>query len=295
MPRGRVPSSGPFRARRLRGRILAAWRQILPGPRMPGVRHHRPAGDRGPSQAGICRSPASTGIRYGGRRDRLRSAHAQTGVLRRSAMLQIAGRGPARPRIGGRGPVLAAARTRTLRTAAPASGRLARSGLAGPDSARPLRGDCLGPALGRTPPAQVLEPLVVGIVPEAPAAAIPLPLELIDLIPIDPVAGLLGAWLATRHRQRLCLPSGSPWFRDGLRDRGRGLGQPLSRRPLIRVGVRVRLVPPCVLPPCVLPARVLPGLGTVPFLGPGFVVRGIGRPLVLLSLRPSAAHEMSYP
>jgi hypothetical protein len=198
--------------------------------------------------------------------------------------------GPAIPRIGRSGLGVASAGTGPLGASA-ATGLLAAFGpLVWPTTvwgARPLNRNGGRLSLRRPSPAQVLEPLVVGVVTEAAAALVPLLL-------IRTARGIAG--LLRDRLTRVILPPGRPRFRDGLRDRrSPGLAESLRRRPLFRVTRLARVLPAGVLRFGVVPSGILPGLGALVRSRPGLVIRGIGRPLVLLFLRPSAAHEVSYP
>ncbi len=208
--------------------------------------------------------------------------------------------GPAILRIGRNGLAVAAG-TEPLRARAAASGLLLAVGpwlgLTTVRGAGPLsrNGGRLG--LRRPSSAQVLEPLVVGVVTEAAGASVPLLL----ILPGRRIPRLLRDRLT-----RVILVPGSPWLRDGLRNsRFPRLAESLRRRPLPGITLPIGVLPPGVLPPGVLPPgvlppgvlppRVRPGRRAFAFSRPGFVIRGVRRPLVLLVLRPSAAHKVSYP
>jgi hypothetical protein len=238
-------------------------------PAMPRARRRGPARRRRPPTR-ICRR----------RRASRRSPAAPLITVPRIAVPWIAV-----PRIGRMRSVLAPARTGPFG----ASVSTSRAAIRRPAIRRPrfflttalgtgpLSRDRIWLGLRRPSPTQVLEPLVVGIVPGAASAPIPITL----VLPAYAALGLPSGLRVTGRSIRLTiviLVAGSPWFRDSLRNRGPSmLGQSLRGRPLIGVAVLIRCSP----------AVVLPGLRTTVFLWPGFVVRGIGRPLVLLGLRPS--------
>jgi hypothetical protein len=121
----------------------------------------------------------------------------------------------------------------------------------------------IGLGLYRAPARQVRDPLEIVVVAEAAAALVPVTLELVGC----PATGLP----AFRR----------PWFRNGLRRASRRAACTLRRA---ITGLVLRL-----------PAVVLPWLLGGVVLRPVTVVWVIRRPLVLLSLRPSRAHEMGYP
>jgi len=174
-----------------------------------------------------------------------------------------------------------APRTAPLGAGSPATGLLVAVGLL-PwlttfGGTWPLSWDDGRLGLRRASPAQVVEPLIVSVIAEAAGTSLPLPLIVIG----RRIPALLRDGIA-----HLILSRGSPWFRDGLHNpRSSRLGEPLSRRPILPITLAIR----------VLPAGVLPRLNAFALARRGFVVRGIGRPLVLLFLRPSAAHKVSYP
>jgi len=144
----------------------------------------------------------------------------------------------------------------------------------------PRTRDRIGPAFRRLSLAQVLEPRVIGVVTEAARVRI-----VPDLLPGRLIHGLVRGLPAIPGGVRLVqviLAPWSPWFRYALC----GCGCPLltgslRRRPLVRVTLLVR-----VLPPGGRPRR------DIALVGPGFVIGDMGRRLVP---RPSAAHEVSYP
>jgi len=179
----RISRRGPARRRRPPPRICRRP-AICPGP----VNRRSPA-------RGNSRSPASRRSPTAPLTAVPRVAVPRIAVPR-IAVPRVAVPGIAVPGIGRVRPVLAPARTGTLRagvTSRPAIGRL-RFFAATTLAPGPLGRDCIRLGLRRPSPAQVREPLVVGIVAGATTALIPLML--------------------------VTAAAGSPWIRDGLRNRG---------------------------------------------------------------------------
>jgi hypothetical protein len=162
-------------------------------------------------------------------------------------------------------------------SAGPATGLVLAIGLllrltalcsAGPVSLGRLRG---------TGPAQVPDPLVVGVITEAAGASVPLFLKLTG----TSSRGLLRCGLTS-----VILSRAGPRLSDGLsRSRSPRPARSLGGLPLPGIALAIK----------VMPSGVLPRLNAVVPWRPGFVIRGMRRPLVLPLLRPSAAHEVSYP